>query len=164
MQPGWNRMPASDVKHTISYYCFSPVSAIKRRVSRCSGCWLKSNIWLIELAMASNEPVPMRVGPANCLRRSGSPRSDRSRCGPQSSAEPGRDHNQWQARAVSATSESVRFAGLKPGNDGRRRAASSGAGQSIGRTRGLVHDRPHLMVVPSVGVVVHDRRQRCCPR
>ncbi len=57
----WNRLPASVEERFV--YCFSPVSAFRRRVPLLR-ILVKSNIWLIELAMASNDPAPMRCPPS----------------------------------------------------------------------------------------------------
>src|SRR5262249_4482639 len=57
------------------------------------------------------------------------------------------DHEQWLARPVAAAIE------IRPG---RRRPAQAGPTQGIVGAGGMHHDRPDLMVVPAVGVVVGD--------
>ncbi len=51
------------VNEQLILYCFSPVSAFRKRVPLLR-IFVKSNIWLIELAMASNDPAPMRCPPS----------------------------------------------------------------------------------------------------
>src|SRR5258708_31654987 len=46
---------------------------------------------------------------------------------------------------------------------GGRSAASTRSGQSVGRASRSIDDRPDLMVVPSVGVVIHDYHRRAVP-
>src|SRR5258708_1157894 len=76
---------------------------------------------------------------------------------------PRRDHQQRLTRTVTATAECVGVVGVKAGERRCGSAASARSGQSIGWTGGGVNDWTHLMVIPSVRVVVHDHHSRALP-
>ena len=59
-----DRMPASArYEESASVYCFSPVSGLRIKVPLLR-IFVKSNIWLIEFAIESNDPVPIRCPPS----------------------------------------------------------------------------------------------------
>jgi len=60
----YDRMPAFEwLRRFRQLYCFSPVSGLRIKVP-LPRIFVKSNIWLIELAIESNDPVPMRCPPS----------------------------------------------------------------------------------------------------
>ena len=76
---------------------------------------------------------------------------------------PRRNHQQRQTRTVTAAAEGVRVAGVKAGERSRRRATSARSSESVGWSGGGVKDWSHLVVVPSVGVVIHDQHSCTLP-
>ena len=65
---------------------------------------------------------------------------------------------------ISATSERVCVARIDAGQCGGGCPAGIRTGQRIRRASRLVHDRSHLVVVPSVGIVVHHNNRSALPR
>jgi len=53
--------------------------------------------------------------------------------------------------------------GVDPGQRSCARAAGSRTGQRVRRSGRGIHDRPQLMVVPSIGVVIHNDHCRAAP-
>src|SRR5579862_1021356 len=77
---------------------------------------------------------------------------------------PRRDYEQWLSRTVSTPPKSVWIRRRIEARQRRlTRTARTGAGKKISRTGRLVHDRSHLVVVPSVGVIVQDHDRRALP-
>ncbi len=114
----------------------------------------------MELASASNEPLPMRW-PSSQLSStkrmievwSVTVWSTKFCLGP------GRDHQQRLPRTVAAAALRVAWCRSTPASAVDAVAARAGAGEGIGGAGGLIHDRAHLVVVPAVGIVIgdHDR-------
>ena len=76
---------------------------------------------------------------------------------------PRRDHQQGEPRAVAAAALRMSGAGATPGSAALARSAGARAGERVGGWCGLIHDRPHLVVVPAVGIVIGDHHGGRCP-
>ncbi len=57
----------------------------------------------------------------------------------------------------------MQVAGIDSRQGGAAVAAGSGAGERISRAGRLIHNRPHLMVIPAVGVVIDDHDRSVIP-
>src|SRR5215471_3803901 len=69
---------------------------------------------------------------------------------------PRRNYNEWLARAIAAAAQGMRVRGIHAGECGIRVSAHANAREEVCCSRRGVYDRPHLMVVPAIGIVVHD--------
>src|SRR5271170_7857547 len=73
-----------------------------------------------------------------------------------------RDHDERKPRAEAAASLSLRQA-VCAGKGDKAGTTGAGAGESVLRADRAVDDRPDLMVIPAVGVVVCNDNRRAFP-
>src|SRR5262245_43497545 len=78
-------------------------------------------------------------------------------------ASPGRDHHERLARAIAATALGMKSGRVDAGKSKRAVAAKARGGKSIGSSGGLIEHGTHLMVIPSIGIVVQDHDRGIVP-
>src|SRR5215469_4414043 len=76
---------------------------------------------------------------------------------------PRRNHQEGLAGAITAPAESMRVRGIDAGESGSRIAAHSNAREEVCWSGRRIYDRPHLMVVPAIGIVIHDDYRGAAP-
>src|SRR5216684_4573449 len=76
---------------------------------------------------------------------------------------PWRYDQQWLARPITTAAERVGVGSVNAGQRVACRATCIGARKRVRRTCGLVYEWSHLMVVPTVGVIVQDDHRRALP-
>ena len=76
---------------------------------------------------------------------------------------PWRNHEEGLAGAIAAAAKSMRVRGIDAGECGIRVSAHANAREEVCCSGGRVYNRPHLMVVPAIGIVVHDDYSGAAP-
>src|SRR5215472_4886539 len=67
-----------------------------------------------------------------------------------------RNHEEGLAGTIAAPAKSMSVRGIDAGECGIRVSALADAREEVRWSGRRIYDRPHLMVVPAIGIVIHD--------